>query len=329
MSTQNQATNAISDTAAIMDMAADWLERVDRAGWSKESLIELETWLSQSSANRVAYWRVKNAWERAERLRVVQSADLVPLAGEGRQRLRSILPKIVAVFCALFILAVGASLLLPRPNDQIFSTAIGGHRIVSLSDGTKLELNTDTLLHVSVDAHERKIVLDKGEVYLQVAHNASRPLVVLAGDHRITDLGTKFIVRRDPARFEVALVEGSVRFEHASGGTQLQSVLLMPGDVAVASANTFVVTRKSAKAVIDELGWRRGVLTFDRTALVEVAAEFNRYNRKKIIVADSTVGNCEIFGTFQASNVMSFARVVRVAFGYRVEERGDEIVISR
>ncbi|HYM35773.1 MAG TPA: FecR domain-containing protein, partial [Steroidobacteraceae bacterium] len=248
---------------------------------------------------------------------------------KGRQRFRSILPKIVAAFCVLLFLGVGASLLLLRPNDQTFSTAVGGHRVVSLSDGTKVELNTDTVLHISLDTRERKIVLDKGEVYLQVAHNASRPLVVLAGDRRITDLGTKFMVRRDPARFEVALVEGSVRFERASGGTQLQSVLLMPGDIAVASADTFVVTRKSPAAVINELGWRRGVLTFDHTALAEVAAEFNRYNRKKIIVADPTVAKCEIFGTFQAGNVTSFARVVRVAFGYRVEERGDEIVISR
>ena len=35
----------------------------------------------------------------------------------------------------------------------------------------------------------------------------------MAGDHRVTDLGTKFVVRRDPRQLEVAVVQGRVRFD--------------------------------------------------------------------------------------------------------------------
>jgi transmembrane sensor len=329
MSSEDQNVPTATSTAEIMDQAADWLERADRSDCSDLHLSKLETWLSESPANRVAYWRVKSAWERAERLRVLQPHRIEPGEGEAAGRFWPALARTAVALGALVLLGVAATLLLPNSRDQTFSTNVGGHQVISLADGTKIELNTNTVLHAKINTRERTIILDKGEAYFQVAHESKRPFAVVAGDRRVTDLGTKFLVRRDPSRFEVTLVEGLARFEQTSGGTQFQSTLLVPGDVAVASADTFIVTKKPAKALASELGWRRGLLIFDHTTLADVAAEFNRYNREKLVIADSVAAHCEIFGTFQANNVALFARVARAAFGYRVEDRGDEIVISR
>ena len=82
-------------------------------------------------------------------------------------------------------------------------------------------------------------------------------------------------------------------------------------------------------AIAGELGWRKGLLVFRYTPLVEAAAEFNRYNSQKLVVADPAVARLTIYGTFPVNDVAAFARVARNALGLRVEYHGDEIVILR
>ena len=66
-----------------------------------------------------------------------------------------------------------------------------------------------TVLRARVSAHERLVTLERGEAYFQIAHDPKHPFVVMAGDHRVTDLGTKFLVRRDNKTLEVAVTESA------------------------------------------------------------------------------------------------------------------------
>ena len=78
----------------------------------------------------------------------------------------------------------------------MFSTEVGGHETVTFSDGTRIELNTNTVLRARMTTAQRTVWLDKGEAYFQVKHDPAHPLTVIAG-HRVTDLGTEFLVRDD------------------------------------------------------------------------------------------------------------------------------------
>jgi transmembrane sensor len=68
---------------------------------------------------------------------------------------------------------------------------------------------------------------------------------------------------------------------------------------------------------------------FDETPLADVAAEFNRYNRKKLIVVGDAARKLAIGGHFQADNVETFARVAQGTLGLHVENKPDEIIITR
>ena len=78
----------------------------------------------------------------------------------------------------------------------------------------------------------------------------------------------------------------------------------------------------------DALAWRGGMLKFDQAPLSEVAAEFNRYNRRRIVVTDPAVAAIPIGGAFQASNVEAFTRLLRDAYHLRITTKSDEITIS-
>jgi transmembrane sensor len=311
----------------ITSLAATWIERSTREDWTEKDQTDLSAWLDKSSAHRIAYWRLDGAWNETYRLAALRSPRSEPEAEvKGRGFLSGL--AIAATAVVIAIIGVAASLRFVEPKTVTYATAIGGHKTVTLDDGSLIELNTATVLRVS-DGGQRKVWLDRGEAYFQVKHDPARPFVVMASGHRVTDIGTKFMVRRNTASLEVAVVEGRVRFDAADKPIQSATTLLNPGDVAVASAGSLSVINKPARILSDELGWRRGVLVFNHTTLAEAAAEFNRYNREKLAVFDPAVAHVTIGGTFQMDNIKDFVDLAQTVLGLRVEKRGDETVISR
>lgn len=311
----------------IERQAAAWLERREREDWSEKDRAEFETWIDASVAHRVAYVRVDSAWTRAEWLKEVH--PFAPKVTTGRSWLSSLFLRAAAALALLTALGVGAAYYLDQPQDREFSTPVGGHETIAFADGTSVELNTDTTIRARMTTTGRTIWLEKGEAYFQVKHNPASPFAVIAGDRRITDLGTRFLVRRDPGQLEVALVDGRIRFGALDSKAQVQSAMLVPGDVVTATASSMYMTKAGRAAIARELGWRRGVLEFDKTPLVDAAREFNRYNREKLIVADPAVASITIDGTFPLNNSAAFVRVIRNVLGLRVDRRGDQDVIYR
>lgn len=315
---------SLSDAKEVKSRAADWLERRVCENWGETDQAELEAWLSQSPAHRVAYLRLESVWSRTYRLAPLRGAT-----HEGERR--RILPRftrIAASGLAVALVAVGAALFLSAPKEQTYATGIGGHRIVMLADGSRIELNTNTVLRARIGDRSRAIWLDRGEAFFQVHHDAARPFTVLAGNRRVTDLGTQFLIRRDTARLEVAVMEGRVRFENGDNA-QAHAALLTPGDVAVSDANSVSITRKPVQKLANEIGWRHGVLVFEHATLASAAAEFNRYNRQKLVVLDPSVARMTIDGTFQTDKVDAFTDLAKEVLGLRVENRGDQAVIAR
>jgi len=152
--------------------------------------------------------------------------------------------------------------------------------------------------------------------------------VVLAGDHRITDVGTVFVVRRASQRLEVALVEGRARFD-TPDDPAAEAIDLSAGDKVVATARGVARSIKPVAALTNELGWRRGVLVFDGTTLAEAATEFNRYSTTKLVVPNPEVARLTINGTFQINDMKAFIDATQVVLGLKLETRNNEILISR
>lgn len=308
--------------------AARWLmERRLAENWSEADQAKLDSWLAESPAHLIAYVRLEAAWSRTDRLVVLRNpiSDMAEAAPS-----RAALPfymKIAAAIGVVAILGAAAANALLFRKDAVFSTPVGGHETVKFADGTRIELNTNTSLRARMTKESRTIWLDRGEAYFQVKHDPASPFVVIAGNQHVTDLGTKFVMRRDASRLQVALLDGQVRFGMSDG--KRQSALLSPGDVAVATANSISVKKASPQLLSNELSWRHGVLIFKHTTLGDAAKEFNRYNRKKLVIADESTARLKIYGTFRVQDAEQFARVTQDVLGLRLETDADEIVISR
>lgn len=323
------APNSAEDIEA---QAAAWLQRRRYWNWSDADQAELERWLEASMAHYVAYWRLDAGLGRAERLAALQGAPGDAKADEPVSRKREWLFPIVMRVAATLVIAVAVGLSatwLMRPKDRTYSTPIGGHETVRFSDGSQIELNTNTILRTRMTSDQRVVWLQKGEAYFQVKHDAMHPFIVIAGDRRITDLGTAFVVRRDPGKLKVSVVQGRIWLDQPNKPRTQQSAMLTAGDVAMATAAGMSVTKDTARDISSGLTWRQGVLVFKYAQLADAAAEFNRYNSQKLVIADPSIAKLTIYGAFPTGNVELFSRVVRDVLGLQVRNTGQQIVISR
>jgi len=306
---------------AVEAEASSWVRRRHFADWSESDDAALNAWLAQSPAHEVAYIRLEAAWNRTERL-----AALHPFKAERSRGLR--VPLAIAAGLAVIAFMTAAALpLFHVAKDKVYSTPVGGREIITLADGSRIELNTDTVLHLSPD--QRGAVLDRGEAYFQIRHDTAHPFALKVAGKRVVDLGTKFLVRERADGVEVALVEGRARLESAAVSTAQHGVILTPGDVAVATAGAISVTKVPVHDIASELSWRNGLLVFHNATLAEAAGVLNRYNDNKLVIDDPKIAGLTINGTFRTNDNQVFARMAEDVFGLRVTYSGNTTRISR
>jgi transmembrane sensor len=231
---------------------------------------------------------------------------------------------IVAVICA-----VGSGSWYLWPRGPAYQTAIGGLEAIPLPDGSKATLNTNSGIRVAITETERRVDLQRGEAFFEVAKDPKRPFVVRAGDKRVIAVGTKFSVKRENVNVLVVVTEGRVRVESARRQDAEQTTFVSAGSVARAGASGVLVEDKALQDAEELLSWRRGFVVFRETPIADAAVEFNRYNTRKIVIEDPSLAAIRIGGNFRSNNAEAFVRLLADGLAIRVEERGDQIVLTR
>lgn len=318
--------STVSTAEFIEARAAEWLiARLHDKDWNADREAQLEEWLAESIAHEVAYLRLEAGWNGADRLAVLR----LPVQ---RSAFRPPQPSTTTKFHVAAVLVLCAAIgttayITTRPSqDQVFATPVGGRETITLADGSQIELNTNS--EIRLPKGSRQAMLVRGEAYFQIKHDSQHPFTLDAGDHRIVDLGTKFVVRQRAGNLEVALVEGRARVESASDAATPKSAVLNPGDVAIATGEDLTVTRKATTAIAERLSWRSGFVVFHHTTLGEAASELNRYNTEQIVLVDDGAAKRVFGGKFHTTDSERFADVVGTALGLHVEHRGSDIIIS-
>jgi transmembrane sensor len=324
----------------IEQAAAAWLVRRDREEeWNDSDQAELQAWLSASTAHRVAFIRLQTAWQQAGRLKahaagMTKNAALHGNAGAGviarnarrpRIRVPRMLGASVAAVCLIAAVVVGW--IAWSHQGTSYRTAIGGIAAISMKDGSTVTLNTNSDIRVALNETERRVDLERGEAFFEVAKDPNRPFIVRIGDQRVIAVGTKFSVRREPNHVRVIVTEGRVRVEHSEPDQPADVALISAGGVAVAGAAGVLVQDKSLSDAEERLSWRQGIVVFRETLLSDAVAEFNRYNTRQIYIEDPALGSMRIGGHFRTRNAEGFVRLLAEAFPIRVEENASRIIL--
>src|SRR6202522_2283605 len=219
-------------------------------------------------------------------------------------------------------------------GSRTYSTGIGGFQRIILDDQSAVALNTNSEVRVRFTSRLRKVELIRGEASFEVTHDTSRPFIVSAGPTAVRDVGTKFDVNRLEGAVEVTVDEGKVA---VGSPALLETTLdmlpmaipqLSAGQGAIASGSGVHLENLRQGDIARKLAWRNQMLVFDGDSLAEVIAQFNRYNKRRLVITDPTLANLRIGGYFRPTNLDAFITVLQSDFGIRVDADDDRLELT-
>ena len=310
--------------------AARWAVRRDR-GLSAAESIDYELWLAADPRHAAAMQRTSAAWSLLDR--IPESAAAPVLAAATRRR--SFWRRTVA-FGSLAAAALVVGLFIwsrPLPADPTLSaTALSATttpRLVTLSDGTVVQLNTGGEVSERFTAATRHVTLTRGEAHFAVTKNPARPFVVQAGSLQVRAVGTAFNINLQSSAVDVIVTEGRVQL---TTGTP-DAPALTAGERATlrraAAGPTLVVARIDAAAIAQTLAWREPLLRLGGATLAELAAEFERATGRRLVLADPALADLRFGGRFRADDIDGFTHLLATTLDLDVERAADGTIVLR
>jgi transmembrane sensor len=300
--------------------AARWVVRVDRDGDDPGVRAELDAWLAGDRRRMGAYVRAEAGWKHLDRASVLEVEAPVRAAATPIRR-RGLIAGLSAIAAGLV-----AAVVAPRLLAQRYGTTLGEIRRVPMGDGSVAAINTDSELEVNMRSRLRAVKLERGEAWFEVAKDPERPFVVESGPVRVRAVGTAFSVRKREAGSDILVTEGVVEVWTKDGKTPPRRVAA--GQRVFAENDVGVLTPPEADADLGrQLAWRDGQIVLDGQTLAEAAAEFNRYNDRKIEVADTRLADERFVGWFRTNDPEGFAQAAATTFNGKVSLRRDAIVL--
>ena len=202
----------------------------------------------------------------------------------------------------------------------------GGEFCLTLSDGTRVWLNSETSIQypVAFGAKERRVFV-QGEAYFEVAKDAKKPFTVQFMSSSVTVLGTSFNIRAYPEekRSQTTLAEGSVRI-YSPGS----SMLLKPGEQVEVNALSGEMVKREVE-VKSFTSWKDGRFVFEQQPLEDIMRTLERWYDIRVIFKDegakriSLSGNMKRYGDF--SQVM---KMLQMTGDVRFELHGNDVYIT-
>lgn len=333
---------------SIASAALDWFIRLREADLSQEERSQFALWLLRSPDHVEEYLAVARSWgdiglARGGNLTAEQvirealaaappSPNVVafpshaahtPVTGRQSRRRGSFLA--VASLAATVLIGVGIAY--DRwLNPSHIRTAAGEQRIVTLEDGSIVNLNTRSRIRVSLGSHERRIKLLDGEVRFTVAKDPDRPFIVETDDAIVRAVGTVFNVRAWDNQTAVAVFEGRVAVlpqPHTdSAGSTSVPVSLSAGERAAVSARGNILPG-SGPSIERASRWIEGRITFVDEPLDSIVTELNRYQRKPIVIADERTAALRVSGTYGTNSLTDFIEYLQNYRGVQAQVTQD------
>lgn len=316
--------------------AAAWIARLHGTGRTDEDDQSFRRWLDANALHAKAFERMTELWEAAARL------PSTVLEGQ-RHRQRKLVRSARAGWTRSLIAAAAFGCLVLAAcwlafHDPSFSTGIGERRTLLLADGSRLTLNTSTRAKVHFTRMQRRVVLESGEAFFEVAKQPERPFVVATDDGEVTALGTAFAVRHDHHSTEVTLLEGRVTVSAIAAArreskphqslerSKNSSFVLAPGErLTLAPAAAPALDHPAVDKVT---AWRQGLIAFEGTPLQEAVDEMNRYSAIKLEIEGSMGTQVEVSGVFHAGDSEELARALAATHGIGSKTIGNTILLS-
>lgn len=201
----------------------------------------------------------------------------------------------------------------------------GGEYVLTLSDGTKVWLNsaTDLRFPVRFTGKTREVEII-GEGYFEVAKDARHPFIVRSGEMRLQVLGTSFNVKAyaDETIKSVTLVTGKVQVKAAQ-----EEEVLLPGWQSTWDERERQLDKCQVN-VEPIISWRMGMFDFAEMPLEELVVQLSRWYDVDFFFVNQNIKKIRFTGAIKRSNSLKFMLdFLEMTSGVRYEIKGKTVCL--
>ncbi|MBL8270001.1 FecR family protein [Steroidobacter sp.] len=344
---------------SIQAEASEWFVNFREGDVDVAGQLLFSAWLKKSPEHIRAYMEVAALWSDIPQLSadLEIDADAVVAYARSQGNVSSIRPNsnmrateatraprrrywaaLAASIAACSVLLVWWQL----SRAPLYETGIAEQRLITLSDGSTVELTARSQVRVRMTKSERHIELLAGQALFRVTKDASRPFIVVSDDVSVRAVGTQFDVHRRTSGTVVTVLEGRV-------AVASNAVTMVSSAPATAPAPASLYLSAGEQITMPDVGaggsapvlqarhvdptqiatWAERTLNFDNEALADVVEEFNRYNQRQIVLADDSLSNLRISGVFSAKKPASLLRFLDEQMQLQVAADDTEVRIER
>jgi len=350
----------MNEQLAARAEAAAWITRLHGPNRTAEMEAGFHKWLRESVENRTEFEALTDIWAavgtlptgatpRLERWEhSAESHELQQLRSRQRDvqgpwmRIRGWRATgLAASLAAAFLILLLGSWVVRSRVEPSYTTDVGEQRVVQLEDRSRVWMNSETRVRIGFDRRQRRVELVRGEAFFEVTQDALRRFVVVAGGHRVTALGTSFVVRYQPERTAVTLVEGRVAVDSVPPPGEAVNAAHPADRKDVHEAGPWVLSTGQrlifAPAGIAEidvpsvdsvLAWRRGEVVLNDTPLQEAVAEMNHYDKTAVVIESPAIATLAVSGLYHTGDNVGFARAIAKMYHLDLEERDGRIYLK-
>ena len=323
------------------EAAGDWIAKMDK-GLSEAEMHALRAWLKADPMNESELLQMARMWDKMDIL--MRLSEVFPHSKQDhapeRTRWTYRFAMAASLVCALMVAFIlnGSQFELSselHADVATYETSIGGLSKIALSDGSEITLNTGSRVEVSYSNQQRVVKLERGEMHIDVAHDAARPLSVIAAGRVVQAIGTAFSVKiQTPERIEVVVDDGRVRigmhekytvaFDHRESINILddQSLVVIKGRRLILDEKVERLEVLEPEDMTAQLSWRSGNIIFRGESLATAVAEVGRYTPVEFVFLDPKLKQLRVAGLFKAGDVSGFLSTLEANFNI-LSERDD------
>jgi transmembrane sensor len=337
----NSHAQALTDSqhipSAVMQELIAWSVKLSSGTASAQDQQDFEQWRARDAVHESA-WQALHALEQTLNAGPASSKSLltqsIALADQQSQRTakrQGRFKQLGIGAIALFTLAVLVNQFAPWQQQAHFSTQLGQQAAYTLSDGTRLTLNTNTSVDIHYALLKREIVLNAGEIYVETGHDSQalfgrRAFWVKTRQASLQAIGTRFSVYQQETGTRLHVSEGIVAM-HTLAHPPVRAYA--HESYRMQDANT--PPQKEALPEQDPTAWLEGIIVAKQMRLDALLAELLRYQALPVTY-DSEVAKLTVSGVFQlnrADPAEHALQTIAQTLPIRISRRDDQIVIRK
>jgi transmembrane sensor len=314
----------------------DWEELAARFSGEKAAAgSDIENFTIEDDLNTEKQWReigmkskmgninVDSAWNKLHN-RIRQEGLLTKTIHISSVSRRSMLLRIAAA--VVIIAGLGAAVLYISNSgilsgNKIIAAGYDQRNLeVTLPDGSRVWLNRNSSISYKpgLGRDSRNVKLT-GEAFFDIAHDASRPFIIDAGNAQVKDIGTSFnvITNNQNNEVEVFVRSGKVMLSNQSGSREL---IIDPGYIGVIST---INASRSLNKNPNYLSWNTDLLSYEGESLEKVFRDLKRVHNINVVADNPEILKKTISTTFDKLPQDTIIRIICTTFNFRYQKEGN------